>query len=341
VSLIEVQDLTKIFKQPVKKSGLTGAIGHLFTQKYVHKTAVDNINLKINEGESIAYLGPNGAGKSTTIKMLTGILVPTHGEIRVNGLIPHQKREENSKIIGVVFGQRTQLWWDLPVIESLNLLKEIYEIPQPIFKKNMEVFVELLGMADFLHLSARKISLGQRMRADLAAALLHNPKIVYLDEPTIGLDIAVKKRIREFIKHINAEYKTTIMLTTHDMDDIESICNKIIIIDHGRIIYEGDIEELKNAYLTDKTIHITLETKTAHLRQSLDETTRCSVVNEEDNAISVRFNRFDTSSGEVLKQVMKHAEVLDFHIDEPKIEDIIYKVYNRELHFEQKMVMTR
>jgi ABC-2 type transport system ATP-binding protein len=333
MTLIEVEALTKQFRQAIKGPGLAGAVKHLFTQQYREKLAVDRINLAIEQGEAVAYVGPNGAGKSTTIKMLTGILVPTSGRITVDGLIPHKDRMENSKKIGVVFGQRTQLWWDLPVIESLSLLKDIYEIPDNIYRDNLDRFVELLGMEDFLQLSARKISLGQRMRADLAAALLHNPKIVYLDEPTIGLDIAVKERIRKFIKEMNREQGTTIMLTTHDLDDIEDICRRLVIIDQGRIIYDGELQAIKDTYLREKTIHFQVQNAIPSLSKWIEDLPGVTLENNKGLQFSVRFDRFQISAGEVAGRVMKHGEVVDFRIDEPKIEHVIRKVYDGELDF--------
>jgi ABC-2 type transport system ATP-binding protein len=333
MTLIEVEALTKQFRQAIKGPGLAGAVKHLFTQQYREKLAVDRINLAIEQGEAVAFVGPNGAGKSTTIKMLTGILVPTSGRITVDGLIPHKDRMENSKKIGVVFGQRTQLWWDLPVIESLSLLKDIYEIPDNIYRDNLDRFVELLGMEDFLQLSARKISLGQRMRADLAAALLHNPKIVYLDEPTIGLDIAVKERIRKFIKEMNREQGTTIMLTTHDLDDIEDICRRLVIIDQGRIIYDGELQAIKDTYLREKTIHFQVQNAIPSLSKWIEDLPGVTLENNKGLQFSVRFDRFQISAGEVAGRVMKHGEVVDFRIDEPKIEHVIRKVYDGELDF--------
>lgn len=331
MSLIEVESLTKNFRQPVKNPGLTGAVKHLFTQKYREKVAVDGIDFSIEEGEAVAYVGPNGAGKSTTIKMLTGILVPTSGSVIVDGLTPHNRRIENAKKIGVVFGQRTQLWFDLPIIESFSLLKDIYEIPDSVYRENMDYFTELLGLEEFMQLSTRKLSLGQRMRADLAAALLHNPKIVYLDEPTIGLDVSVKVKIRQFIKQINMEKGTTILLTTHDLEDIEDICRRLIIIDHGRIIYDGDMQAVKDRFAKERTIHFQVREPIASLSSIFQEMPGLAIETENGPQFSVRFDRFQIPAGEVLSQVMKYAEVIDFRIDEPQIEQVIRKVYDGEL----------
>lgn len=331
MSLIAAEGLTKTFKVSVKEPGLAGAVKHLFKPNYREKTAVNGINLHVEEGETVAYVGPNGAGKSTTIKMLTGILVPTSGKVVVDGIVPSKNRMENSKKIGVVFGQRTQLWWDLPVIESFSLLKDIYEIPDKVYKSNMDRFVELLGLNDFLHTSARKISLGQRMRADLAAALLHNPKIVYLDEPTIGLDIAVKEKIRKFIKEMNSEQGTTIMLTTHDLEDIEEICRRLVIIDQGKVIYDGELQAVKDVFAKERTIHFQVESPIRNVEQLISELPGTILEQESGTTFTVRFDRFRISAGEVAGHMMKHGNVSDFRIDEPKIDHVIRKVYAGEL----------
>lgn len=331
MSFIKVKDLTKEYKQAIRKPGLQGAVTHLFSPQYNQKIAVDHINFTVEKGESVAYVGPNGAGKSTTIKMLTGILVPTSGKVEVEGLIPYKQRIQNSKKIGVVFGQRTQLWWDIPIIESLSLLKDIYEIPDKIYKHNLELFSDLLGLDDFIQQSARKISLGQRMRADLAAALLHNPEIVYLDEPTIGLDVAVKVKIREFIKQINRELGTTIMLTTHDLDDIEDICKRLIIIDRGKIIFDGELQAMKDAFATEKTVHFKVKQPIMSLQEMIRPMDGVVLDNNDGLQFSIRFNRFKITSGDIISTIVKVGEVVDIQIDEPKIEHVIRQVYNGEL----------
>ncbi|WP_058303666.1 ABC transporter ATP-binding protein [Gorillibacterium timonense] len=338
MSQIEVRELSKEFRYAVKEPGLKGAVKHLFTQQYRDKLAVDRINLTIEQGEAVAYVGPNGAGKSTTIKMLTGILVPSAGTVRVNGLDPHKDRIENAKKIGAVFGQRTQLWWDIPVAESFALIKDIYEIPDLEYKRNMEIFTELLDLNDYIHLSGRKLSLGQRMRADLAAALLHNPEIVYLDEPTIGLDVAVKERIRRFIKHINQENKTTIMLTTHDLGDIEDLCKRLVIIDKGRIIYDGTLQAVKDAFARERVLHVQVKEPAPVLLEAIERLPGANLSEETRNGLlnggkqlSIAFDRFRISAGDVAGAIMKVAEIVDFRIDEPSVEQIIRRVYEGEL----------
>lgn len=332
MSFIEASQLTKVFRHDIKKPGLLGAVKHLFTQNHVDKTAVDHINLRIEEGEAVAYVGPNGAGKSTTIKMMSGILVPTSGFVKVAGIQPYKSRIENAKIIGAVFGQRTQLWWDIPIQESFSLLKDIYSIPDAVYRKNMSDFTELLQLNEIIHLSARKLSLGQRMRADLAAALLHNPKMVYLDEPTIGLDVSVKQRIREFIKTINREMGTTILLTTHDLGDIEDLCNRLIIIDQGRIIYDGTLSAVKDRFARERTIHLQMQMPFAKPFSWLDKIPGVELHSSSGREIGLRFDRFRISASEVVIHAMRFGEIVDFRIDEPDIEHVIKRVYEGSLN---------
>lgn len=242
---IDVKDLRKQFQVQKNRVGLGGALKDLFKREYNEITAVKDISFQIPQGEICGYIGENGAGKSTTIKMLTGILVPTAGHLKVNGFVPHKEREKFVRGIGVVFGQRSQLWWDLGVIESFQLLRKVYRVPEEEFRKRLDELVERLHLGELLNRPVRKLSLGQRMRCELVASLLHNPSIVFLDEPTIGLDIVVKTEIRDFLKKINREQGTTILLTTHDLQDIEALCSRVIMLDDGRIIYDGGLDELK------------------------------------------------------------------------------------------------
>lgn len=246
--MIQVEHLTKEFVTTKRYPGFMGAIKSLFTTEKERKQAVSDVSFHIGKGEIVGYIGSNGAGKSTTIKMMTGILVPTSGTVVVNGIEPYKQREENARQIGVVFGQRTQLWWDLPLTETFAVLKEIYQVPEADFKKRMEFLYGVLGIGEFESRSVRTLSLGQRMRADLGAALIHNPKVLYLDEPTIGLDVVVKDKIRDAIKEMNRNFNTTVVLTTHDLVDIEELCSHIIIIDEGKKIYDGNLEGLKTEY---------------------------------------------------------------------------------------------
>lgn len=248
MALIEVQDLKKDYLIAQKKAGIGGTIKHLIHPVYRKKEAVKGISFSIQEGESVAFLGANGAGKSTTIKMLTGIMKPGSGCISVMGKNPFEKRIENAKNIGVVFGQKTQLWWDIPIIETFQLLKNIYEIPEEKYQKNMKEFCEILELNEFLDQPARKLSLGQRVRADLAASLLHEPPVLFLDEPTIGLDVAVKQKIYAFLRKINKEKKTTILLTSHDLNDLESLCQRLIILERGKILFDDKMDKIFEQY---------------------------------------------------------------------------------------------
>ena len=240
MAIIEVKNLIKTYKTIEKEEGMIGYLKNLIKPKYKEFKAVKGINFQIQEGELVGYIGENGAGKSTTIKMLTGLLTPTSGEVRVDGIVPNEKRIQNNQKIGAVFGQKTQLWWDLPVIESFRLIRKMYKIPENEYRKNLKKFSQLLELEDLLEKQVKNLSLGQKMRCEIAATFLHNPKIVYLDEPTIGLDVFVKEKIRKFIKDINQEKNTTVILTTHDLNDIEDVCNRIILLDNGKIIYDGD-----------------------------------------------------------------------------------------------------
>src|ERR1700751_2586254 len=256
--LIYVHDLCKDFRTFRRREGVWGSIQNLFVRDYRTVSAVDRVGFSTERGEMVGYIGPNGAGKSTTIKMLTGILVPTSGEIRVNNYVPFRQRRQYVKTIGVVFGQRTQLWWDIAVIESFKLLRRIYDVPQRDFEARMEHFDEILGIRDYLHTPVRKLSLGERMRCDLAAALLHNPPLLFLDEPTIGLAVVAKDPIRHFLRAVNREFQTTVLLTTHDLDDIEELCRRIMIIDRGTVLYDGPLARLKQQFLRTKQIKFIL-----------------------------------------------------------------------------------
>lgn len=336
MSIIEASGLTKSFMQAVKEPGLKGAVKHLFVPKHIEKVAVKPLDLRIETGEMVAYVGPNGAGKSTTIKMLTGILMPTAGSILVNGVNPYKKRMENAAQIGAVFGQRTQLWWDIAIAESFSLLKDIYHIPDAVYKRNLECFTELLGMDEFMHLSARKLSLGQRMRADLAAALLHNPPILYLDEPTIGLDVSVKQKIREFIKQINQERQTTVMLTTHDLGDIEDLCQRLIIIDHGSIIYDGSLSEVKARFARDRMIFFQLGTPMPEmLKDQLLLIPGLRLAQQSEQEFSVAFDRNEYTASDIVSRVMKLGEVVDFRMEDANIEQVIKAVYEGNLDLGQ------
>ena len=332
--MIRVENLTKEFKINKKYPGFKGAIKSFFSTEYVTKKAVDDISFKINDGEIVGYIGANGAGKSTTIKMMTGILTPTNGIVTVDGVVPYENREKNAKNIGVVFGQKTQLWWDLPISETFSLLKDIYDISDNDFEERMNFFKKVLGLEEFFLNPVRTLSLGQRMRADLAAALIHNPKVIYLDEPTIGLDVVVKESVRKAIKEINKKYGTTIILTTHDLNDIEELCNRIIIIDKGKKIYDGEIEGVKEKYGYLTTVEIQVKENI-----NLDKFNEFADMKKDeefnllykDNKLFISFNKNKISSADIIGRTMKKLNVIDFSIKETSIEDIVKKMYRNEV----------
>ncbi|MDU0321952.1 ATP-binding cassette domain-containing protein, partial [Clostridium butyricum] len=325
--MIKVCNLTKEFKTNKKYPGFKGAIKSLFSTEYTVTSAVDNMNFEIEEGEVVGYIGSNGAGKSTTIKMMTGILTPTSGKVEVNGIIPYENRTENAMNIGVVFGQRTQLWWDLPLSETFSLLRDIYSVSSEDFKERMKFFNEVLEIDEFMLRPVRTLSLGQRMRADLAASLIHNPKILYLDEPTIGLDVVVKEKVRNAIKQINKKYNTTVILTTHDLEDIEELCDRIIIIDKGVKIYDGSLSEIKEkyGYMTNVSILI----KKNELEDKININSYFNLDNndlnlsDEDGKINITFNKNKISQMEIIQYFMENYILQDFSVKETCIDDII------------------
>lgn len=326
---IDVQDLRKQFKVQNNRAGLGGALKDLFKREYREITAVKDITFQIPQGEICGYIGENGAGKSTTIKMLTGILVPTSGKLKVNGYVPHKEREKFVKEIGVVFGQRSQLWWDIGVIESFQLLRKVYRVPEADFRRRLDELVERLQLGELLNRPVRKLSLGQRMRCELVASLLHNPSILFLDEPTIGLDIIVKTEIREFLKGMNKEHGTTILLTTHDLQDIEALCSRVIMLDDGRIIYDGGLEELKSRWSKGREIKfqfgsaVSMERLRA-LTEGLDGVTWMLENGVEaamwlPNAINV--------SDALARVVGSTADIRDIKIMETNTDEIVREIY--------------
>ena len=320
--IITVEQLSKSFKVHKRRAGFWGNLSSTVSRKHGIMKAVDNVNFTLERGELVGYIGANGAGKSTTIKMLTGILVPTSGHIDVMGLTPYRHRKENTRRIGVVFGQRTQLWWDLPVIDSFELLKHIYEIPQNLYKQNLEFFSDLLQLQPFLSTPVRRLSLGQRMRCDLTAALLHNPEILYLDEPTIGLDVVAKEQVRQFLRQVNAERQVTVILTTHDLNDVEKVCQRLIIIDSGKIIYDGGIDALKKRY--GKTRMLIVDLAQAYSDIQLESV---NLTRRDGNRIWLAFDRDTISASEVIARLTERYEIQDLTISEPEIEEIVRRIY--------------
>ncbi len=322
--IIEVRSLTKQFQVPVRKTGRWAALRSLFSQEREAKTAVDSVSFAIQKGEMVGYVGPNGAGKSTTIKMLTGILLPTAGEIMVDGFTPHAQRRLLARRIGVVFGQKTQLWWDVPVIESLRLLKEIYKIPDETYQENMALFNDLLDLHEFQDTPVRQLSLGQRMRSDLAAALLHSPDILFLDEPTIGVDVVAKERFRNFMHRLNRERQVTVLLTTHDMSDIEKVCERMLIIDHGQIIYDGRVAGIKQQLAPHRTLVVDFSEPVGEIQLAGTE-----LVSRREQQARFRFDRRETSASMLITDLAARYPVQDISVEEPEIEAIVREIYLR------------
>jgi ABC-2 type transport system ATP-binding protein len=320
--MIHVEQLTKDYRRIVRKEGVLASVRTLFNAEYQTIRAVDGISFDVAEGELVGYIGPNGAGKSTSIKMLCGILVPTSGRIRVNGLVPQKDRKAHARQIGAVFGQKTQLWWDVPVIESLRLFRDIYNVPEAQYKHNLSVFNDLLDLHEFQNTPVRQLSLGQRMRADMAAALLHNPRILFLDEPMIGVDVVAKDRLRTFIKEINRDQKVTVLFTTHDMVDIEKICSRIMIIDHGRIVYDGSLDQIRARYGTQRTLVVEFEEALPDFAAP-----NAKLVKSEGKKKWFVFNRLETSPSVLIPHISARFPILDLAVEEPEIEEIVRTIY--------------
>ncbi len=326
-AIISIKNVTKEFKVLNRHEGLKGSIKDLFSRDYKIVRAVDNVSMDIEQGEIVGYLGPNGAGKSTTIKMMTGVLKPTSGEIRVNGVIPYQNRAKGAQDIGVVFGQRTQLWWALPLIESFNVLKEIYRIPDSDYKDTIDLFQSLVDIESLLHKPVRQMSLGQRTLSDILASFLHNPKIVYLDEPTIGLDVAMKAKIRTLIYELNREKNTTVILTTHDMGDVDALCERIVIIDKGKMLYDNDIEHLKSFFGSYRTLRIRTDKDPSRHVDEVSKAVPEFQVSSDDEWISVLVDEEKSKVMKVLNHLQESFNIRDMQLDEISTEDVIKKIY--------------
>lgn len=330
-NMIRVQNVTKEFKKVIKEPGFKGSVKSLFSKKTEIVKAVDDISFNVEEGEILGFIGPNGAGKSTAIKMLTGILTPTSGEIVINGQVPYKNRKKYVKEIGVVFGQRTQLWWDLPLSETFTVLKEIYQIDDSAFRKRMDFLNQVLELQSFITSPVRTLSLGQRMRADIAASMIHNPKVLFLDEPTIGLDVVVKDNIRKAIAEINRNEKTTIILTTHDLSDIELLCKRIVMIDKGKKVYDGDLDHMKEKYGKMREIHINLKATDDMNKLIFSEKFG---FDEDDIEIAVdgkkavvKFNSSKVQVSDMLSYILGTITVKDIAVSEADIEEIIRRLY--------------
>lgn len=314
MEIIRVDHLSKIFEL---KSGL------FFSREKMTKKAVDDISFSINQGEIVGYIGPNGAGKSTTIKMLTGILEPSSGEILVSNRNPFAEREKNAMQIGVLFGQRTQLWWDLPLMDTLNLHKHMYRMTDKDYEERLRTLSDMLDLYEFKNIPIRQLSLGQRMRCELAVTLLHGPSILYLDEPTIGMDVIVKERIRNYLFEINKQFKVTILLTTHDLLDVEKICNRIIVINHGKLLFDGTIEKLKQEFVPDSTVTLKFSGELSEkLKKQLNNYKEI-----ENGYVTFTINR-NKNGFSIFSELCKINSIIDLKISEPPIEEIIKKLYD-------------
>ncbi len=324
--MITVRRLSKEFRVAQHYTGRWGALRGLFSRSYRLIRAVDDVSFDVAAGEVVGYLGPNGAGKSTTLKILTGILVPTSGEVRVGGRVPWTHRKEHVARIGAVFGQRTTLWWDLPVVETFDLLQHIYRIPFDRFRDNLARFRELLDLDPFLHTPVRALSLGQRMRADLAAALLHDPEVLFLDEPTIGLDVVAKERIRQFTLQVNRERGTTVILTTHDLSDVARLCERVLIIDRGRLLFDGLLESLRRRFGGERVLvvdfaepyeDVSLSGASIHAREGL--------------RVTYTFKRGDLTASELIQRLSERFRIADLTVQEPEIEATVRRIYEGRL----------
>lgn len=320
--MIQVDALVKNFRIPKRKKGLLGSLASLFHREYKTKVALDHISFDIKEGELVGYIGPNGAGKSTTVKILSGILLPDSGTVKVMGKTPWEQRIESVREIGVVFGQRTQLWWDLPVIESFELLRDIYGISEARYQDVLEKLVATLELSQLLEVPVRQLSLGQRMRCDLAASLLHSPKILFLDEPTIGLDAVSKLAVRDFIRRLNKEEKVTIMLTTHDMDDIESLCSRVIVLNEGQIFLDGSLEGLRKKIAPERRLIVDLQNEFDTISDP-----EAVLIKQEQHRVWLSFNPVLTPTPELISRIALQHPIKDLYVENPPIEEIIAKLY--------------
>lgn len=340
--IIQIKNISKEFKILNRREGLKGTFLDLFSRDYRTLKAVDDVTMDIMPGEIVGYLGPNGAGKSTTIKMMTGVLEPSAGEILVNGRMPYKNRAKNAENIGVVFGQRSQLWWALPAIESFKILKEIYGVSDEDFNYNLEYFDKLIGAGELYHKTVRQMSLGQRTLCDILAAFLHNPSVVFLDEPTIGLDVSMKSKIRELIKALNKEKGTTVILTTHDMGDVDALCNRIVIIDKGKMLYDNSIDNLRSFFGAYRTLKVKfgsrktemtqseMEAAVEFLKQMLPERfpqAKSLSVEIDDKWISILIKEDEVSLMKILHAIEEHKKIADMSMDEISTESVIKKIY--------------
>ena len=321
MSFIEVKHINKTFKVPIKSSGKFSTLKTFFSRKYKYIDAIKDISFSIKKGEVVGYIGPNGAGKSTTIKVLSGILVPDSGSVVINKKVPWKDRKEYVKDIGVVFGQRSQLWWDIPAIDSFKLLKDFYKIPEDKYNKNINELIELLNLKEIINIPVRNLSLGSRMRCEIAASLLHGPKILFLDEPTIGLDAISKKIVREFIKKINKQNNVTVILTTHDMSDIEALAKRIILIGKGSVLYDGSLNKLKKDYDNLRKIKVITKDKLKLNKDYIVDTKYF----KEGIEFTIDIKKIEIS--DFIKLISSKISIIDIDIDSGNIDELIVRLY--------------
>jgi len=323
MSVVFVKNLSKTFESYKKTPGLAGAFKALFSREKIYKKAVDNVSFNIEEGELVGFLGPNGAGKTTTLKMLSGILYPTSGMTKILGFTPWERKDEYKKQFAFVMGQKSQLWWDLPAMETFILNREIYEIDKKTFDKTLNELIETLGIADIVKVPVRNLSLGQRMKCEIVASLIHSPKVLFLDEPTIGLDVIAQKKMRDFIRHYNDERRTTIILTSHYMEDIAALCKRVIIIDNGKIIYDGAMADLIGKYAPYKVLKITFEDGVK--KQDLEKFGK--IVSSNGSFFEIEVERYKTTR--IAAEILNKFPVGDILIDEPEAREIIRMIFDR------------
>ena len=323
MSLIEVNDLSKVYKTNIKSPGLKGTVQNLFHSKWVEKLAIDHVSFTLQEGEALACIGENGAGKSTLIKMLVGILNPTHGDVHVYGQNPMDHHQSYLRRIGVLFGQKTNLWWDIPVIESYRAIQVLYKVDLQEYRRNMDMITELLDLNPILSSPARKLSLGQRMKADIGLIFLHSPKILFLDEPTIGLDINIKHTIRQFIRKMNRENGVSVFLTSHDLDDIDVICDNALVLSNGKKFYHGTLEQLKHQYASDKTVII--------IGQMINDIKRAlptAQISADGQKTKIIYDAVQYSSGDILRIISECYDVEDITIQDPDINYVVSQIFS-------------
>ncbi|MDC7218752.1 MAG: ATP-binding cassette domain-containing protein [Spirochaetales bacterium] len=322
--IIKVENLKKVYKINKRGKGLPGHLANLFKPSFTKKKAVDGIDFQIRRGDAVGFIGANGAGKSTTIKMLCGILSPTEGRLEALGFNPHKQRKQYVAAIGAVFGQKSQLAWDLPIIDSFELLQKVYRIPQKRYEENLKQFTDLLDMESFLEQPVRQLSLGQKMRAEIAASLLHSPELVFLDEPTIGLDVVAKERIREFLRYMNRELGVTLIFTTHDMQDIEKTCDRLIIIDEGKKIYDGTVTGIKEHFGSERKLIAQFDEECP-----VDEIEHVTISEKKNGVKEFLFESGHVSMTELIQELFEKYKVNDLTVREPEIEEIVRGIYEK------------